>query len=73
MKLSELKILVDRACDAAIEFGDAPNNITVSIQIDGQEEDSVFSDDIDLIYDNDCQASGCVFVGIANRFRENEE
>jgi len=64
MNLSELKTEVDRAIESAIEYGEAPEEVTVSIQVDVNRE-SPWSDDVELIYDNDCQASGCVLVGDA--------
>ena len=63
MKLSELKIAVEAAIESAIEYGDSPNDIIVSIQIDINGE-SVWSNDVKLVYDCDCQASGCVIVGM---------
>ena len=65
MNLSELKTAVDRAIESAIEYGSAPDDITVSIQVDINKS-SAWSNDVELVYDNDCQASGCVIVGDAN-------
>lgn len=62
MNLLELKEKTDRAIESAKEYGDDPGEIIVSIQIDINRE-SVYSNDVELHYDNDCQASGCVIVG----------
>ena len=59
MNLFELKRYVDRAIESAEEYGEDPREIQVSIQID----DSLWTNDIELTYDNDCQASGCVLHG----------
>jgi hypothetical protein len=71
MTLSELKSEVDAAIRRAAECGELPDNIVVSVQIDtvapsGDFESSVSAvDDLELCYDNDATASGCVIVGIA--------
>lgn len=66
MNLRELKEKVDAAIDAAIEWEDNPEEITVSIQVD-INRDSVYSDDVELHYDGDGCASGCVLVGDARQ------
>jgi len=64
MNLLELKEKVDQAIDDAINhYKDDPKTIQVSIQIDDMSGESVCSSDLELYYDNDCQASGCVLVG----------
>jgi hypothetical protein len=71
MTLSELKSEVDAAIERAAECGESPDDIVVSVQIDtvahgGDFESSVSAvDDLELCYDNDATASGCVIVGIA--------
>ena len=65
MDLSELKEAVDDAIDYAKECGVKPEEIIVSIQVDKTTEEMHWSDDINLIYDNDGQASGCVLHGWA--------
>ena len=60
MNLMELKSYIDRAIESAKEYGEDPIEIMVSIQIDDTERGSLWSDDVELTYDNDCQASGCV-------------
>lgn len=62
MNLRELKEKAVNAYEAAIEEGDDPEEITVSIQVDINRE-SVYSDDVELHYDGDSSASGCVIVG----------
>ena len=62
MNLRELKEKAVNAYEAAIEDGDDPEEITVSIQVDINRE-SVYSDDVELHYDGDGCASGCVIVG----------
>lgn len=66
MKLSELKKkVVDQAIDHANECGDeSPEEIEVSLQIDGPGANcSVFSNDsVELHYDNNLNASGCVLT-----------
>ena len=62
MNLLELKESVDNAIEAAKEFDVLPKDIDVSIQIDINKS-SVWSDDVELHYDNDGMASGCVLVG----------
>ncbi len=64
MNLSKLKADVNHAVEHAEECGESPDDITVSIQVDTGDS-SVYSDDVALHYDNDCQASGCVIVGVA--------
>jgi hypothetical protein len=63
MNLLELKDYVDGAIEGAKEFGQDPSEILVSIQIDDAESESLWSDDIELTYDGDGQASGCVLHG----------
>jgi len=65
MKLTELKSFVDGAIENAKEFGQSPAEITVSIQINDERTEDIWSDDIELTYDNDGQASGCVLHGWA--------
>ena len=63
MNLLELKSFVNRAIVNAKENRNDPAEITVSIQVDDTESESLWSDDIELTYDNDGQASGCVLHG----------
>ncbi len=64
MTLSELAKKVSEAVESANEFGESPKEINVSLQIDGPKTESVCAiENIELHYDNNCQASGCVLVG----------
>lgn len=64
MTLNELKKKVDRTIEYAIECGETAEEINVSLQIDGPERESICAtEDVELHYDNNCQASGCVLVG----------
>lgn len=64
MNLAELKDNVDRAVESSLEYGDNPREIVVSLQIEGPGEKVVWTqEDVELIYDNDCMASGCVLRG----------
>jgi len=58
MNLLELKKQVDNAIDRTKNNGDKPENIIVTIQID-----EMFTENVELHYDGDLQASGCVLVG----------
>lgn len=63
MNLQELKDHVDAAIEMAVELGENPAEIVVTLQIDGPESESVWSsDDVDLHYDGNLQASGCVLT-----------
>ncbi len=63
MNLVELQQYVNQAIEDAKEFGQDPKEITVSIQIDDDQSESLWADDIELTYDNDTQACGCVLHG----------
>lgn len=67
MTLLELKEAVDHAIEKAAEYGESPSEIVVSLQIDRTNgEGSVFTDrEVELSYDGNGQASGCVLVGWA--------
>jgi len=64
MNLLQLRADVEAAIEHAGDSGADPNDILVSIQIDLESgEDSLWSEDVKLIYDNDGNASGCVIYG----------
>lgn len=63
MNLFDLKQEVDAAIEHAAECGKSSESVLVSIQIDGPGEESSWSSELELHYDNDAQASGCVLVG----------
>lgn len=63
MNLIDLQKAVDAAVERAKRYQMPPEEVVVSLQIDGPGEESVHSRDfVELIYDNDCQASGCVLI-----------
>ncbi len=63
MNLKELKEAVDSAIERAEEYGESPAEIAVTLQIDGPENESVWSaEDVELHYDGNLQASGCVLT-----------
>lgn len=63
MNLMELKYAVDAAIELAAEYGESPENIIVSLQLDGPETQCVFSsNNVELHYDNNGCASGCVLT-----------
>lgn len=64
MNLSKLKEMVDAAIENAKEFGESPEDIIVSLQINDYANDQTVwsSKEVELLYDNDCQVSGCVLV-----------
>ena len=64
MNLLELKESVDIAIESAIECGENPAEITVSIQVEKNQE-AMFSSDVEAHYDGDGCASGYVIVGHA--------
>lgn len=69
--LTELKDYVDNAIKYAKECGQDPSTIIVSIQVDDTESESLWSDDIELTYDNDGNASGCVLHGWTKKHSAN--
>lgn len=71
MNLLELKSYVDIAIENAKGFGEDPKEILVSIQVDNTKSESLYSDDIELTYDNDGQALGCVLHGWSNHNQVN--
>ncbi len=70
MTLSELREAVADAIEKAAEFGESPDDILVSVQIDtcGKDGEQCFTDstgDVELHYDGNLTASGCVLVGVS--------
>ena len=64
MTLSELKQVVDKAFWDALDSGEKPSDVVVSLQIEGPDTTTVFThNEIELHYDNNTNASGCVLVG----------
>jgi len=70
MTLAELAQQIANAVEAVKDCGESPDDIKISLQIDGPDTESVWSDEIELHYDNNGQASGCVLVG---EFGGNEQ
>lgn len=63
MNLSELKSKVDRAVEFAIECGENPESVSVSIMIEDNASEPVWSsENVEMHYDNNLQTSGCVFT-----------
>ena len=62
MNLLELKSLVDRAIETAKEFDENPADVVVSACMDDAQNEAQCSNDIELIYGNNIQASGCVLL-----------
>ena len=62
MNLLELQGEVNRIITKAVEYEVAPHTIAVSIQIEHSEE-TCWSTDLELHYDNDGEVSGVVIVG----------
>ena len=61
-----LRELVTKAINATLyaeECGVSPDDVIVSLQIDGPAGESACSMDVELHYDNNGQASGCVLLG----------
>ena len=64
MTLSELNKHVVNAIEKAKEYRESPDNILVSLQINGPHGETVWATSgLELLYDNNGQASGCVLTG----------
>ena len=62
MNLEELKEAVDSAIERANDCGESPKNIIVALQIEKHTDSIWSSDDVELHYDNNGNASGCVLT-----------
>ena len=61
MKLSDLKKSVDDAIERAIEMGEDPTQIPVTLQLEHPLIGSMWTDkDVELFYDGGGQCTGCV-------------
>lgn len=70
MNLIELKAQVDNAVELAHDTGEDPYKILVTLQIDGLEKESICAnEELEVHYDNNAQASGCVIVA----YRDEED
>lgn len=64
MNLMELKRAADAAIESANEYGESPECIVVSLQIDCGGVEAIYTDEhVELHYDNNTQVSGCVMFG----------
>lgn len=67
MNLRELQTEVENAIKSVYDDGQNPENIIVSLQIDDKADPDhgfvMSTEDIELTYDNDCMACGCVVHG----------
>lgn len=73
MDLRELQKKVNNAVIHAVECGVSPNDVDVSVQIDDMSGKSAFTTDLELHYDNDGQASGCVLVGVVSALQPDAD
>lgn len=65
MTLNELKRAVESAIESATEYGESPDDIIVTIQIDDAPSgESIWSENIEVCYDGNCNASGCVLLAV---------
>lgn len=66
MTLDELKKAVLDACERAADYGKEPSEIEVSLQLDHCDDTLALwsSKSVELHYDNDGQAAGCVLTAI---------
>jgi len=82
MNLRELKNAVRNAIECAADYGEKPEEINVSLQIDDPENPHddfmCVSDGVELHYDGNACASGCVLQGwlpepdgVADTLRKN--
>lgn len=70
MTLSELKNQVDTAIENALERGESPDEIPVTLQIEttGSGHDAIWAhEDCELHYDGGGFATGCVIVAWASK------
>lgn len=67
MTLKELNEWTQSAMERAKDYEQNPDEVIVSLQIDDISDPHhgsvCTSDDVELHYDGDCQASGCVLTG----------
>ncbi len=71
MKLTQLKEAAERAIEYARECGEDPDEIPVTLQIDRENENPIWSDvAVELHYDNNTFASGCVISACIDQANE---
>lgn len=72
MTLQQLKNKVDAAIEYAKDCGRDPKQTPVSLQIDGDGNNSVWSSkEVELHYDNDITASGCVLTAYSEKVKND--
>ena len=65
MTLAELRDCVNAAIEQAMDNNEWPHTIEVTVQIDDVPSgSSIWSTDVELHYDGNCEASGCVLLGV---------
>jgi hypothetical protein len=61
MTLSELKTNVDDAVQIALEMGEDPAKVPITLQLDQQVDGSIWSaEQVELFYDGGAQCTGCL-------------
>ena len=68
MNLLELKYEIEKAIIRAKECEEKPEEVKVSMQIDSYTS-SIWTDDVNIMYDCNFDASGCVVLG----FKDEKE
>jgi len=63
MTLLELKDKVDRAVEYAQECEESLTEIPVSVQISDLKGRTIWTTEVEIHYDNNLNASGCVLTG----------
>lgn len=63
MNLAEFKKEVDRLVKYANECEEPLEDIEVSMQLEDPDGEIIFTNKVELHYDNNCQASGFVILG----------
>jgi hypothetical protein len=64
MNLIELKDAIDNIVEGVREGTyEKPEEVSVSVQIDGPGTRSIWATDLEIHYDEDGNASGCVILG----------
>jgi len=69
MNLSELQAAVNEAVELAEQNGESPGEVPVTLQIERGE--TVWSaDEVELHYDGNLDASGCVLTALAKPLKD---
>lgn len=65
MTLNELKRAIESAIESAAEYGESPDEIAVTIQIDDAPSGaSIWSENVEVHYDGNAMTSGCVLLAV---------